>query len=526
MPKTRNVEPTLRSVVASPASGTQTQVLTLTIVFHPDTRRIGESTPFDKPGKSNTRILGRCVPCFKPLGEGWSATALNDRYVSMEALRLHYSRGEIVITRDSSACRAQVGGRELNDEVRLSRAQLAAGVPIVLGGRIVVLLRLLSPLRQTANRALPDKSMLGGSAYMAKLKAQIALLAATDFDVLIRGETGTGKELVAQALHAASNRAAAKMVAVNMAAIPATLAPTLLFGSARGAFTGADKASAGYFSQAEGGTLFLDEIGETPAEVQSQLLRALQQREIQVVGGPIRKIDLRLISATDARLEEQSCDFKAALHHRLAQSEIQLLPLRQHPEDIGDLLLTFIDKAVASLGRPPIFPLAESPPKLIAMWAELFHQFVTYQWPGNIRELDNFAQQVALVSELGPVIPELIQLRMAGHDTADKEAEAPAATSRALTSEDYSDQEFLEGYKDADYEVVKTARQLGLSRQAVYRRISEFPGLCLASELSDDQIRAALISYGDDLTATALRLRVSRVALRERIRSVAIPVAG
>ncbi len=129
------------------------------------------------------------------------------------------------------------------------------------------------------------------------------------------------------------------------------------------------------------------------------MLRALQQREIQAVGGAIRRVDVRVISATDAVLEGESCDFKAALRHRLGACEIVLPPLREHPEDIGELLLYFLRRSAAEIGRTALLPHAQSPATDIAAWAVLFFSFLCYRWPGNVRELANFAQQVVLASE-------------------------------------------------------------------------------------------------------------------------------
>ena len=166
-----------------------------------------------------------------------------------------------------------------------------------------------------------------GESFVAVLKKKVPL-------VLTQGDTSYPLELSWTALPEGGAKA--------LCSLPTDLAPAALFGSARGAFTGADKAAPGYFDQAQGGSLFLDEIGDTSADVQPLLLRALQQREIQAVGGPIRRVDVRVISATDAALEGVGCDFKAALRHRLGAIEILLPPLREHPEDVGELLLHFL----------------------------------------------------------------------------------------------------------------------------------------------------------------------------------------
>ena len=525
MPEHKSADQTLPSVIAAPGRERGRQVLTLTIVFHPDTSRIGETAVFEKPRGARVRVLGRDSPGFaRPESGSTQLIPLNDCYVSREALQFRYSDGSVCIQRKSSSSRARIGASELSSEIRLSQSQLNVGVAIVLGGRVVVLLRRAVQLTRSVNGSNQGHQSLGGSsAYMSQLKDQISALAMTNLDILIQGETGTGKELVAEAVHAASEWGSQKMIAVNMAAIPAALASSLLFGSVKGAFTGADKASQGYFRQAQGSTLFLDEIGDTQEEIQAQLLRALQQREIQVVGGRVEKVKLRVISATDAQLEDQSGNFKSALRHRLAESEIVLLPLRQHPEDIGELLFTFVKRAMKTLGREQVLPNEHSTANEVAMWADLFHQFVMYAWPGNIRELHNYAQQVALSSEFSAVIPQSIEARLPQFGPAQGSGKSPEREITQARSEDYSDSEFLEGYKNARYEVQRTARQLGISRQAVYRRILESPGLSLASELSDEQVRTVLENYGDDLSAAAMQLKVSRAALRERIRCVSVP---
>jgi two-component system nitrogen regulation response regulator GlnG len=360
---------------------------------------------------------------------------------------------------------------------------------------------------------------------MDRLREQIDQVAGTDLDVLLRGETGTGKELVATAIHRASRRAGAPLVSVNMAAIPTGLAAAALFGTARGAYTGAGRASEGYFRQADGGTLFLDEIGDAPQEIQPQLLRALQQREIQCVGGPLRRVDLRVISATDAALEGDDCNFKAALRHRLAASEIRLPPLREHPEDIGELLRFFLDEALAEVGRSALLPGAASPPADIAAWAELFYGFLGYRWPGNVRELANFAKQVAVASATRLQVPEHIaaalreqpdQVPQPPHTPVPAE---PAGPHPRRTIHEVSDEAFDRACEEQGYEVARVARALGVSRQAVYRRIELSPRHLLAGQVPEPELRRVLAEHGGDVEAAAGQLRVSVSALRARLRN-------
>lgn len=516
MPDRQNTDPTLPAVVASLRRDSQEQALLLTIVFHPDPNRIGETARFDKLAGENSRILGRQSPSFEAVGSDQPARALDDPYLSREAVQARYSKGSITLSRSVSASRCQIEGCELSGEVLLSRERLSEGVPILLSGRIVLLLRRVPRYPAKPIVALPGQALQGNSAYMCDLRAQISRLAKADVDVLIRGETGTGKELVAAAVHAASARAGEKLITVNMAAIPAALAPAALFGTARGAFTGADGATVGYFEQAQGGTLFLDEIGDIPTEIQAQLLRVLQQREVQCVGGPIRTVDLRVISATDASLEAQACNFKAALRHRLAEAEIKLLPLRLHPEDTGELLWLFLNKNMHAMSHGDVLPGDNSGADTIALWAELFHRFVCYDWPGNIRELSNFAHQVALASEAEVTIPHTV---LGWFHKSSPVDDIVADEPLLVDMRHYSDEEFLSSFTQADFEVARVARQLVVSRQAVYRRIAETPGLCLASEYPLDQILRTLEKCNGDVTVAARQLRISRAGLRERIRN-------
>lgn len=512
-----DVHHTLPSVLASIEEASGKQDLLLTIVFHPDTTRIGNRANLGSISAEKSRIVGRRSPHFSP--DESTGQALDDLYISREALCVCRENGAITLKRSASSSRVSVGGQEMTCECRLDEAQLERGVCIVLGGRIVLLLhRVVHCVVEQSHHDM-ERSLLGNSVYMANLREQISRLAITDVDVLIRGETGTGKELVAKALHAASDRASVDLVAVNMAAIPASLAPSILFGSARGAYSGADKASRGYFEQAEGGILFLDEVGDTPEEIQPQLLRALQQREIQVVGGSIRSVNVRVISATDALLDNQSCNFKAALRHRLSQSEITLLPLRKHAEDVGTLFWFFIKIHFDSFGRTKLLPTEQSSAPDIARWADLFSRFVMYAWPGNIRELSNFSQQIAVASGATLRVPSSIIQQVSSKQNIAVHEEAPPFQIRVAAPKKYSAQEFMQCFEKARFEVSPAARQMGLSRQAIYRRIEDTPGLCLADELQRCDIQQALDRFNGDVEAAAMSLKVSFSALQARLRN-------
>ena len=502
---------TLPSVMAALPGRYREEVLVLTLVFHPDPRRIGEAAVFSRRGPWT---LGRLSPDFGAVSG--SGGPLQDRHVSREAVRLSWQRGRLQVRRIEGSSRCRVGGRELEGEVFLERPALRDGVPLLLGHGVVLLLRLSAP----PPSAVPDQPgnllLKGRSAYMCSLREQIARVGETDVDVLVRGETGTGKELVATAIHRASRRSAAPLVCVNMSAIPPGLAPAALFGSLKGSFTGAERSGQGYFRQAEGGSLFLDEIGDTPPEIQPQLLRALQQREIQPVGAPVRRVDVRVISATDAALEGPGCDFKAALRHRLGACEIVLLPLREHPEDIGELLWHFLSAAAASSDGVPTLPGEGSSELEIAAWAEVFHHFLCYRWPGNVRQLANFAQQVVLARGHLPALPDSVTSAFEEPAGAAPQAEASGSARRM---QEIGDREFDEAMQACRYEAAPVARALGVSRPAVYRRIEDTPGLRLAAQVPEEELQQALSEHDGDLQATAMALRVSASSLRARLRN-------
>ncbi|MEX2223742.1 MAG: sigma-54 dependent transcriptional regulator [Candidatus Rokuibacteriota bacterium] len=242
--------------------------------------------------------------------------------------------------------------------------------------------------RQGQGTSLVER--MGGSSAIAQVIQQVSQVAESNFTVLVQGETGTGKELVARAIHQQSARQQAPFVAVDCGAIPETLVESELFGHERGAFTGAQSKREGHFQVAKGGTLFLDEIGNVPVATQAKLLRALEQREVHPLGSPRAvAVDARIIAATNAELEEgvKAGRFRADLYYRLGEFTITLPPLRSRREDITHLAQRFLDEVSMELRRP-VRRIADE-----AMQALLRHD-----WPGNVRELKNVIRKAALVA--------------------------------------------------------------------------------------------------------------------------------
>lgn len=238
-------------------------------------------------------------------------------------------------------------------------------------------------------------SMIGESPAMRALFTQISQVGPTEATVLIEGETGTGKELIARAIHEASGRASRPMIRVNAAAIPSTLMESELFGHERGAFTGATQRRDGRFTLADGGSIFLDEIGELPLDLQAKLLRVLQEGEFEPVGcSRTRKVDVRVIAATnrDLRAESDAGRFRADLYFRLNVFPIHVPPLRERGRDVILLATAFLQRLGQKMGRTfrPLSPRAVS-------------QILAYDWPGNVRELENVLQRAAILSRDGEI---------------------------------------------------------------------------------------------------------------------------
>ena len=246
-------------------------------------------------------------------------------------------------------------------------------------------------LREEIDKASMFEEIVGSSPALKEVLTRVSQVAPTDATVLLTGETGTGKELIARAIHKRSQRAAKAFVTVNCAAIPQTLIGSELFGHEKGAFTGALQRRLGRFELAEGGTIFLDEIGELPAEMQSALLRVLQEREFERVGGTQTiRTDVRVIAATNRDLHAALIDktFRTDLFYRLQVFPIAIRPLRERKEDIPLLVEYFVDRYASKMGKK----IRSIEPRSLAL-------LESYLWPGNIRELQNVIERAVIVSE-------------------------------------------------------------------------------------------------------------------------------
>src|SRR6266516_2605660 len=244
------------------------------------------------------------------------------------------------------------------------------------------------------------EDIIGESSALKRVLRQVETVAPTDSAVLIRGETGTGKELIARAIHDLSGRRGRTFVKVNCAAIPTGLLESELFGHERGAFTGAIAQRIGRFELADGGTLFLDEVGDIPLELQPKLLRVLQEREFERLGSTrTKRVDIRLIAATHRDLESMMAEkqFRSDLYYRLNVFPIEVPPLRERSEDIPLLVRHFVQHFARQMNR-----VIETIP------SETMQALTRYSWPGNVRELQNLMER-ALILSTGPVLQVPLQ---------------------------------------------------------------------------------------------------------------------
>jgi two-component system response regulator HydG len=310
--------------------------------------------------------------------------------------------------------------------------------------------------------------MVGDSEPMQRLVGMVRKAAATDATVFVRGESGTGKELVARMLHQLSPRKDGPFVVVHCAALAETLLESELFGHERGAFTGAVKRKLGRFELADGGTLFLDEIGEIPQSVQTKLLRVLQEREIQRVGGEeTLKVDVRVVSAThrDLQAEVKAGRFREDLYYRLHIVPLQLPPLRERPEDIAALARYFVAKHAPRVNKR-VKGLDDSALRALARYA----------WPGNVRELENVIEQSLVFAEGETLADTDLPQHLTGV-TPRTDAGLPVPMGdRPLPDilEDLERQLIARAYEKAGGVKTETARLLGIKTSALYYKLEKY----------------------------------------------------
>jgi two-component system nitrogen regulation response regulator GlnG len=501
---------------------------TLTILYHSDLRRIGARAFLGELLVGREVLVSRNQPeLSRP--DQLIGQPLEDNHISRKPFRLRSAEdGAIDLLLDGSRTAVVAQGISVLEEHRFSAQEIERGAVLELSGRVVLLLHLAVPPGQTP----PRFGLIGDSPGLLRVRADIQRVSDLDVPVLLRGETGTGKELAARAIHDSGPRRSAPFLGVNLGAIAPTLSASELFGAVRGAFTGSVSQQEGYFRRAHGGTLFLDEIGEAPPEVQVMLLRALETGEIFPVGSQSpQKVDVRVIAATDSDLEGKVREggFRAPLLHRLSGFEIWMPPLRERREDIGRLLFHFLRTELTRIGEGHrLDPESKAcdpawlPPRLVA-------RLTRYDWPGNVRQLRNVARQLVIGSrglermEVGPQVERLLSVEAfeeSGERSSVGVGSSAAAAPRWRKPSEVSPAELMDALRENRWDLKATALALRISRTSLYALVDESPHVRKASDLSAEEIERSFNEEGGDLDAMVERLEVSKKALGRRLREM------
>ena len=500
----------------------------LTVLGHAEIARVGERATLAGLGAGEPVALSRTSPMFSPR-VGGGPRPLADPFVSREPLAVIAQHGAELRIQRQGAASLRVDGVDLAGERTISTEDLDRGVVLELADRVVLLLHRVDAVE---GRKPPRFDLVGDSDGMQKLRREIARVAATDLRVLVRGETGSGKELVARAIHGASARARGPYVAVNMGAVQPSLATSALFGHVRGAFSGAVGDHDGHFVAADGGTLFLDEIGDTDATVQAMLLRTLETSEVQRVGDRrVRKVDVRLVTATDADLEAEveAGRFREPLLHRIGELTLRVPPLRERRDDIGRLIVHFAREQLDADDQRRLLDgeIAERPWLSAAVIARLARA----PWTGNIRQLRNVVRQLVVLGRDEPAItigPE-IEASLGGAPSPSARVEvaeaAPAAPptparAKGKKPQDLTEDEILEALAKAGWRRGPAADLLGIARSSLYALLAANKRLVRSHDLTAEQLDDALARHDGDVARVAEELQVSEHAVKLRMQAL------
>jgi two-component system nitrogen regulation response regulator GlnG len=501
------------------------QRLALTLLYHPNLERIGQRMRFPGAAPGASLTVSRLTPeLVSPAGEPCGPLA--DPRISRTGLRLTLTTSELVLAPESSSLQYRLDGRPGAARESLALSSLHHGVVLELSGGAVLLVHWIE------DRLAPrdDHGIIGHSDALHGVRDALRRIAGLRIPVLITGESGVGKEVVARAIHLASPRAHRSWIAINMAALTPSTATAELFGHAQGAFTGASRSSEGFFGAADGGTLFLDEIGQTPLEVQPRLLRALETGEIQPVGMAPRHVDVRLITATDADLDRlaDAGRFGLPLLQRIRMTVLPVPPLRRRREDIPVLFVHFLRQQLRELGAEHLLatPAPEARPWLSR---KLVLQLLCYPWPGNVRELKGIAVQVAVHGYNEPCarLPESMTEWLARHAASPGAGEPAAPAGRDAPAlhvrpSQMDDARVLAALQRNHWRIRATAEELGISRNSLYA-LMQRAGCRRAGELTrEDILAAAKAAGGRDPERLAEILRVSPRGLTLRMRALGL----
>ena len=506
-------------------------VPTLTILGHPSPRRVGERVALPGLDAGAPVLVSRLDPQFIA-PRGGRAAGLLDVHLSRAPVRIiRLGDGRIRFDKRDTTSRILLDGTELESERDFPANCLDDGVVLELADRAVLLLH-RGPVAADSSEHM---GLLGDSLEILRVRQEIRRVTDADATVLIVGETGSGKELVAHAVHHAGLRRERPFVAVNMGAIPGSLAGAELFGSERGSFTGSIRNQAGHFRTAADGTLFLDEIGETPFDVQAMLLRALDTGQILPIrSSEAKPVGARVIAATDAdlhaRVEEGT--FRAPLLHRLANYTLVVPPLRARRDDIARLFFYFLGLELERRGNS--FDLEGRPPnEQPFVSARVVSTLARFDWPGNVRQLRNVVRQLVIGNDgAAELDPEVDLAPLLGGPTLGGSRRPARATSHETTPPslsrqwrkpgEVSESELLEALRSARWDLKATAERLRISRTSLYALLESTPSIRRANDLEKDELVVCHRECEGDVERMVDRLTVSKHALLRRLRQFGI----
>ena len=526
-----------RPFTGTSSDATPPLVPALTVIAHRDPGRVGDLAVLAPLLTGKAVTLSRLEPVFAPRrGRPGSTQPLGDERLSRKGLRLTVDAdGGVRIESVSPGQDVFVEGTALGAGRNVSPEELETGVTLLLSRSVCLLLHRLADL--SLELALQDDGMIGESLAMQRTRQAVRRAAADDEPALIRGETGCGKELVAASIHRQSRRGQKLLSVVNLAAIPGEMAASTLFGSVRGAYTGATR-RAGQFQSAHGTTLVLDEIGLAGPEVQQSLLRAIENREVRRVGATeLETVDVRVVASTDRDLEAEieHGRFLAPLLHRLETHRIWVAPLRKRRDDIGRLLYAFVGRRLDQLGRPDRLDPDPDGGSWIPAW--LVERLVRHRGPGNVRELGNVARELVSHGLDDPRLswtPELEarltapplggspQLEVSSDPARPANPDPAPAAPQYRDVDGVTDEQLERAMAEADYVVAVAARRLGVRRTALIERIDRHDHLRLARDLAKPEIARAIARIGFSPDTLARHFRVGKKALKDRIRKLGL----
>lgn len=498
--------------------------LGITVLWHPDPAMIGGQYLHSR--SQDVLELNRFTPLFCHPGQTGMPMAVGT--ISRTPILLRWQDAQSVMLEvPPSRMVVEVNGHEITDQINLSSSQIDQGVVISLGRSVFLCLHWMRSLPQF--NLIPEIVGVGSAAI--QLREQIRQMAKSDLPVLLLGETGTGKELAAKAIHQFSSRAHAPLVTVNMAALNETLAAADLFGAAKGAYTGAAQTRKGYFAEAAGATLFLDEVGNTPTSIQPMLLRVLETGDYRPLGASQDcRSSARIVSATDQNLYQSS--FNHALLRRLESLVLHLPPLKQRREDLGVLILHILAREPGEATLTSEFP------------GEILNSLFCYDWPGNVRQLAQVIRRVCLQLQAGQspdlsglleqasapaVLPSLTAVSanprlspgnldsslMGTNSSAHSLARNShsAAQSRKKLHE-ISHDAVLTAMRNQRWEILAAAQELGVSRPSMYKLLEQHPQIRRAQDIPVTEIQSALQTSQQQIDRCAEILQTPAEALR------------